>query len=186
MIFSDGYLNYTELTEAEFIDESITWANTGLITVVCDDQSQAISDLSVSLITKNSENSIDLRIFDADEDVMIYQQISQNVVDFYTDRIYDYMWKRIGDGEIYPREPPTLNVYSDIEYEFIRKDAVNENYNALFFTSISQYAGPLDRSASQLAYSYTYINLAKLKRETCKMYIYNQDTNLFYDFQTFC
>jgi hypothetical protein len=187
MVLLDGYLNYRSLTIQEFIDESITWTNIGSVGVICDDQEQAISDLYIPLININTANGRDLRIFDANDDLIrVYSQYPDNVP-YFSDHIYDWMWEKDNNYE----DPPT-NVLSNISYELIKDEAIEEGYYSLFFFKFPDHLEGIDFTASQISKDYTYSSTydqqnkhMRLKRELYKYYIYNQDEERIYDFKTF-
>jgi len=182
----DGYLKYRSLSVSAFVEESITWDNIGLIGVICDDQNEAISDLYIPLMAINSLNGRDLRIFDANEDLITVYQNERGAVPEFTDHIFDWMWEEDRDGWT-----PPSNILDSMSFELIRKEATREGYYALFFFKFPEYLDGVDFTASQIAVDYTYgstfdeVSHARMKRELFRYYIYNQEENVFYDFKTF-
>lgn len=179
----DGYLNMRSLSKNDFIDESITWNNDGLIAVVCDNQEDAIATLHDPLVDRNNLEGRDLRIFDANEGRMIVYNNQPDAIPEFSDHIFDWMWLADKKGWT-----PPINVIDVISYEFIRKNSADDEYYGLFFLKLPSNIKGIDWIASQIAMDYTnssnlyHINL---KKQLSKYYIYDQNTDVIYDFKTF-
>jgi hypothetical protein len=173
-----------QFTESGFVTESLNWTNQKLVGVVCDDVDAAIATLGPSIISLNAGNSRDVRVYSADADTMNFLTIDRYDVPVNTDKIFDYSWNP---------QPTIENEQDLISLEFIRKDAVANDYIACFFIVINPGIHSIDKDASEIIMDYTYfdpfgesnVRHRELKRELYQYYIYNQDESFVYDFKTF-
>jgi len=184
MILSDGFLDMPSFTEAEIVTESLTWDNTGLIGIVCDDPATAVANLGADIILENGNNSRDVRVYNANTSEISYLIIGGFNLTPYTDKIFDYSWN---PADI------VQNQLDLISFELTLKRSQDDGYVAVFFIQINEGIYSLDKDASELVLDYTYLcpfgysNLRykDLKRNSSRFYIYNQDNDTIYDFKTF-
>jgi hypothetical protein len=175
MELSDGYVVYPSIPPSTFISStSLTWDNRGLIGVIADDQETALTTLGPPIIAANALAGRTVKIFDMIEGEIVYLQ-----------------W-RLREAKNGGNEFPPQNVLDDVSAEFIKRDAIANDYIALFFYKLSDETDSIDKNASEISMDYTYeeytlhnIKHIQLKRELSKYYIYNQDIDIIYDFKTF-
>ena len=189
MVLRDGYLVYRSMTPSEFIQESLTWTNEKLVSVICDNQVGALNELGPSIITLNFLNDREVRAYDANNSLMLFEQIARDYVPYFSDRIFEFSWRNLAVRNGETPYPPT-NVNDSINYEFIRKEASEVGYFGLFFIKINPNIQSIDKVASDICMDYTYVSSNNEKhywliKNTYKYYIYNQSENKIYDFQTF-
>jgi hypothetical protein len=184
MKFIDGYLNFVKLSEQEFIDESTTWKNNGIICVICDNSEEAISDLSNKIIEKNLEYDREVKIFNALNDKIQILKNKPSRVPYFSDKIFDWMW-------IEAVNEPVQDTNDYMSFEFIRKTSKEIGFYSLFFFNYPPYIEYIDKNATQIVLDYTKsfggnnsLHI-EMKRECSIYYIYDQENNYFYKFKQF-
>jgi len=191
MNLTGGTLVYPKLSVAEFIAESATWA-TGLCGVICDDASQAYSDLSLNLTEYNALLSRSLSVYDYDSDELNYYRIEPESFPFNFDRIHREQWRRYWVFIGYGTSHPSTNTPGAINMSYLKSKHLADSSFGVGFLTLPSYIEEVDIYASQIAHNYTYATGSKsdsghknfwMKRTSNIYYVYDQDEDFFYRFQ---
>jgi len=189
MNLTDGYLIYPKLTVSEFVEESSSWT-AGLYAVVCDNATQANTDLSDILTEYNVLLGRSLSVYNYDSDEIVYYRIEPEVFSFYFDRIHREQWRR--HAVLYGKNAyPSTNTSSFLNMSHLLSKHLIDSSCGVGFLTLPSSITSVDKMASQIAYNYTYpsgnpnddnYKNREMKRTSSTYYVYNQEDNSFYRF----
>jgi len=207
MNLCSGTLSFDSSTVSEFITLSQSFDNTGIVGVICDNAEDAINFETVPGQTLggdlvNANNNI--VIFNADTDTIIYDFLEAGKISVYTDKIYDYLWRRFLENlnTTHPLSAkytnfernvlPIMNAEGPMNYQFTRKMFNLTGMIAVMFKSLPKRIDCVSASGVEIINDYTY-NISnatnrrhiELKRDLHKYYIFDMESELIYDFKTY-